>query len=154
MPRRSKSAELLEFEVRFYEKLLTAYPDFIDVLMPLGHAYTKLGRYEHGLQVDLRLTQLRSQDPVTWYNLACSYSLLKRLDDSIGALRRAVELGYTDLTALRNDPDLHNLRQSPQYRQWLESCPALTAPKLSPRSLPAPHPSHPDSAPQADRSPS
>jgi tetratricopeptide (TPR) repeat protein len=129
MPRRSKSEELLEFEVRFYEKLLAAYPDFVDVLIPLGNAYTRLGLHEKGLQVDLRLAQLRGNDPLTWYNLACSYSLLKRLDESLEALRRSVELGYSDVSYLQKDPDLLNLRQSQKYRHFLESFLSLSATK-------------------------
>ena len=121
MPRRTKSEALLEFEISFYEKLLRAYPDFVDVLVPLGDAYTRRGLHDKGLQVDLRLTRLRNNDPLTWYNLACSYSLLKRLDESLDALRRSVELGYGDLTHLQNDPDLVNLRQSQKYRQFLEA---------------------------------
>ena len=133
MPRRSKSQELLEFEIHFYEKLLSAYPDFVDVLIPLAAAYTKRGLFEQGLQVDLRLAQLRGADPMMWYNLACSYSLLKRIDESLQALRRAFELGYIDVQHLQSDPDLIHLRQSSQYRQFLKSCSSLAAqrPQLS-----------------------
>ncbi len=127
MPKRSKSDELLEFEIHFYEKLVSAYPDFTEALIPLGDAYTRRGLYEKGLQMDLRLTQLRGNDPLTWYNLACSYSLLKRLDESLDALRRAFELGYRDATDMQKDPDLLNLRQSPKYRQFLASFTSLPA---------------------------
>ena len=127
MPRRSKSEELLEFEITFYERLLRAYPDFVDALVPLADAYSRHGLYEKGLQMDLRVAELRRQDPLTWYNLACSYSLLKRLEEALDALRRAVELGYTDLTHLQKDPDLANLRHSPKYRQLLESFAASSA---------------------------
>ena len=129
MPRRSKSDELLKFEIHFYEKLLNAYPDFIDVLIPLGGAYTRRGLHEKGLQVDLRLAHLRGSDPLTWYNLACSYSLLKRTEEAAEALRRAIEVGYTDFQYLQNDPDLANLRQSPKYRELLESLLSLSATK-------------------------
>ena len=131
MPRRAKSEELLDFEITFYEKLLRAYPDFVDVLIPLGNAYTRRRLYDKGLEIDLRLTQLRGNDPLTWYNLACSYSLLKRVEDSLEALRRSFDLGYMDVAYLQKDPDLINLRQSPKYRQFLESSlsfPALKAP--------------------------
>ena len=127
MPRRSKSEELLEFEIVFYEKLLRAYPDFVDVLIPLGNAYTRRGLYDKGLEIDLRLAQLRGDDPLTWYNLACSYSLLNQVDEALGALRRAVELGYMDLSYLQKDPDLVNLRRSQKYRQFLESFASLSA---------------------------
>jgi tetratricopeptide (TPR) repeat protein len=132
MPRRSKSAELLEFEIQFYEKLLRAYPHFIDVLIPLGDAYTRHGLHQKGLEVDLRLTQLRGDDPLTWYNLACSLSLLKRLEESLEALRRSFELGYLDVAYLQQDPDLLNLRQSPKYREFLESFAAASASKPAP----------------------
>ena len=95
MPRRSKSEELLEFEISFYEKLLTAYPDFIDVLIPLANAYTRRGLHEKGLEVDRRLTELRQDDPLAWYNLACSYSLLTRIDEH--GLKRETFDWYLDL---------------------------------------------------------
>jgi tetratricopeptide (TPR) repeat protein len=121
MPRRSKAQELLDFEIAFYEKLLNAYPDFIDVLVPLGNSYTRRGLYEKGLAIDLRLTQLRGSDVLTWYNLACSYSLLNRVDEAFEALQRAIALGYADLEYLRKDPDLTNFRHSPKYRTLLET---------------------------------
>lgn len=128
MPKRSKSQELLEFEIHFYEKLLTAYPNFVDALIPLGDAYTRRGLYEKGLAVDLRLIKLREQDPLMWYNLSCSYALLARLDEALDALRRAFELGYHDLAFLQKDPDLINLRQSLKFREWLTSLSASRAP--------------------------
>ncbi len=127
MPRRTKSEELIDFEIYFYERLLSAYPDFSDVLIPLAEAYTRRGLHDKGLAVDLRLTQLRSQDPVAWYNLACSYSLLKRLHESIEALRRSFELGYADFNHLRRDPDLTNIRQVPEYKQLMDSVVSLKA---------------------------
>ncbi|MBI3321888.1 MAG: hypothetical protein HYZ91_06455 [Candidatus Omnitrophica bacterium] len=138
MPRRSKADELLDFEITFYEKLLTAYPDFVDALIPLGNAYTKRGLHEQGLAIDVRLTQLRNDDPLVWYNLACSYALLKRVDESLEALRRSVESGYTDLDYLQKDPDLSNLRQLQKYRQFLASCSALLASKTARADLAAP----------------
>ena len=130
MPRRSKSRELVEFEITFYEKLLKAYPDFVDVLIPLGNAYTRRGLYEKGLEVDLRLIKLRGEDPLTWYNLACSYSLLNRIDESLDALRRSAALGYRDLSAWQKDPDLSNVRRSPKYPQLLESLVARPDPTV------------------------
>ncbi len=127
MPRRSKSEELLNFEISFYEKLLQAYPDFVDVLIPLGNAYTRRGRYDKGLEIDLRLTQVRGDDPLTWYNLACSYSLLKRVEESVEALRRSFELGYADMNYMQKDPDLLHIRQSPRYREFLESVASTAA---------------------------
>ena len=128
MQKRSRSQELLDFEIAFYERLVEAHPDFVEVLMVLGEAYTRRGWYEQGLAIDLKLTHLNALDPMVWYNLACSYSLLKRPDESFDALRRAVALGYDDFEYLLKDPDLATLRQSPKLRQFLEQ---RTAPKPS-----------------------
>lgn len=128
MPRRSKAHELLDFEIGFYEKLLGAYPTFVEVLVQLGHAYTRRGFHDKALEIDLRLSRLHGHDPLTWYNLACSYSLLKRLDEAWAALRQAIELGYHDLDALRTDPDLESLRRSPGYSAFLASLTTVTRP--------------------------
>ena len=141
MARRTKTDELLDFEISFYEKLLRAYPNFLDVLIPLGDAYTRRGLHEKGLQVDLHLTQLRGEEPLMWYNLACSYSLLNRIDDALVALRRALELGYNDVDYLLKDPDLSTLRQSAQYRQFLVSFPRLAVKTV-------PHPARPSAQPE------
>ena len=140
MARRTKTDELLDFEISFYEKLLQRYPHFLDVLIPLGDAYTRRGLFEKGLQIDLHPTQLRGDEPIMWYNLACSYSLLNRIDASLGALRRALELGYNDVDYLLKDPDLTILRQSAEYRQFLTSFPRLAAKAAAPAPRPSAQP--------------
>ena len=120
MSKHTKTRELIDFEILFYERLVREHPDFVDALIALGDAYTRRGWHDKGLAIDLKLTQLKGEDPVVWYNLACSYSLLKRADESLEALRRAIALGYDDFEYLLNDPDLATLRQSPKLRHLLE----------------------------------
>lgn len=106
----------LEFEIKFYENILKDSPDFVEALVALGDAYTKNGRYEEGLKVDQKLAKLKPKDPVVFYNLACSYSLLKELDVSLEALRKAIKLGYDDFSYIQKDLDLENLRQDKRYK--------------------------------------
>ena len=84
-----------------------------------GNNLTLKGRFADGLQVDKRLVQLRPNDPLAHYNLACSYALLKRPDHAIKTLRRAVELGYRDFRYMREDRDLDSIRHDPRFRQLL-----------------------------------
>lgn len=128
MAKQSKANELLDFEIAFYERLLQDYPDFTDALMALGASYTRRGWHDKGLQIDQKLTELKANDAVVWYNLACSYSLLRRVDESLDALRRAIALGYDDFDHLRRDPDLLTLRQSAQFRRFLETRSSSTSP--------------------------
>lgn len=128
MAKQSRSKDLLDFEINFYEKLLQEHPSFVDALMALGETYTRRGWHEKGLAVDRQLTQLKPHEPVVWYNLACSLSLLKRFDESLDALRQAIGLGYDDFEYLLKDPDLSGLRQLPKFRQLLEAISSSSSP--------------------------
>jgi tetratricopeptide (TPR) repeat protein len=116
---RGKSArkEDLEFEIGFFEGVTQRDPDFIEALQILGDAYTKSGQWEKGLRIDQRLAKLSPQNPLVFYNLACSYSLLNRVDEAFAALTEAVKRGYNDARWLNKDPDLANLRQDQRFEK-------------------------------------
>jgi len=116
-----KSAEQtqLDFEIEFFGGVLDRYPDFVDALRVQGNNLTLKGRFVDGLQIDKRLVQLRPNDPLVHYNLACSLALLKRNDLALKTLRRAVELGYRDFRYMREDRDLDAVRNDPRFRQLL-----------------------------------
>jgi tetratricopeptide (TPR) repeat protein len=109
----------LDFEIQFYEGVLKQKPDFIQALIALGDAYTKRGLFEKGLFVDKRLSSLKPEDPVVWYNLACDYSLLNNTDSGIKALNKAVGLGYDDFDFMNRDPDLENLRRDSRFEKLI-----------------------------------
>jgi hypothetical protein len=109
----------LDFELGFYEGILTRHADYTDVLRVHGNNLTTRGRHAEGLNVDRRIVGLRPNDPLAHYNLACSLALLQHTDDSIRSLRRAVELGYRDFRYIREDSDLASIRNDPRFRQLL-----------------------------------
>ena len=106
----------LDFEIKFYENILKTRPNFTEVLIALVDAYTKNKLYEEGLAIDERLSRLKPEDPIVFYNLACSYSLTERIDFSLRALKRAMRLGYDDFNYMNKDPDLENLRKDERYQ--------------------------------------
>ncbi len=85
----------------------------------LAHLYTELGEYANGLEIDLKLSSLLPDDPTVWYNLACSYSLLYRLEECIEVLETAITLGYDDIEHLDTDPDLDPVRETDEYRELI-----------------------------------
>jgi tetratricopeptide (TPR) repeat protein len=109
----------LDFELEFFGAILSQNPDYVDVLRLMGNLLTMKGRYAEGLQIDKRLVQLRPTDALAHYNLACSFALLKRPDQAIKTLRRAIELGYRDFRYMREDHDLDSIRHDPRFRQLL-----------------------------------
>jgi tetratricopeptide (TPR) repeat protein len=106
----------LDVEIGFIEGVVKRDSKFIEALQILGDDYTRRGRLTEGLKIDEQLIQLRPQDPVAHYNLACSYSLTEQYDQAISALDKAISLGYRDLRWLTRDPDLRNLRKHPLYQ--------------------------------------
>jgi hypothetical protein len=109
----------LDFELDFFEGVLSRCPDYVDVLRIMGNLLTLKGRFADGLQIDKRLVQLRPNDALAHYNLACSFALLKRPEQSLKTLRRAVELGYRDFRYMKEDHDLDSIRHDPRFRQLL-----------------------------------
>lgn len=109
----------LDFELDFFGSILQRHPDYVDVLRVMGNLLTLKGRYAEGLQVDRRLVQLRPNDALAHYNLACSYALLKRPEQALKTLRRAIDLGYRDFRYMKEDHDLDSIRHDPRFRQLL-----------------------------------
>lgn len=114
-----KKEDNTNFEIEFYENILKDQPDFVEALRVLAEIYTKSGKYQEGLRLDQRLIELVPDDAIAYYNLACSYSLLKEIDNSFNAMKKAVELGYNDFSYMHKDPDLENLRQDGRFAKIL-----------------------------------
>ena len=107
--------EDLDFEIKFYEGILEKQPDFLETLVALADLYTRRGLYEKGLEVDRKLSGIKPEDPIIWYNLACSYSLVNQLEKSFDALKVSIHLGYTNFDSLKADTDLENLRRDQRF---------------------------------------
>ncbi len=115
LSRRKSPPKPHRLELLFLEGVRRRVPQHEPVLQALGNLYTRIGRYEDGLKVDLELTRLRPNDPQNWYNLGCSHALTGERAKAIAALERAVDLGYSDLAWMRKDRDLESLRGDPAF---------------------------------------
>lgn len=102
-------------ELEFLEGIRRRVPNHEPVLSALGHLYTRVGRYQEGLQVDLELTRLQPRVPQNWYNLGCSHALLGERALALSALERAVDLGYQDVDWMQKDKDLVSLHGDPVF---------------------------------------
>jgi tetratricopeptide (TPR) repeat protein len=107
-----------DFEILFYEKLLQDRPHFVQALSCLGDAYTRKGFYLEGLEIDKKLAQLKPEDPIVHYNLACSFALLGEGETALQKLKKAVLLGYDDYSYILTDPDLACVRESPKFKDF------------------------------------
>ena len=107
----------LDIEIGFIEGVVRRDPKFVEALQILGDDYTQRGRFEQGLRIDEKLAQLRPNDYLVLYNLACSYALTDHLDGAAAALSRAIDSGYKDFKWLIKDPDLVKLRNDPRFKR-------------------------------------
>ena len=115
-----KTRKRKDFEIIFYEQLLKKSPNFVQALSCLGDAYTRSGFYDEGLRVDRRLSELKPEDPVVHYNLACSLSLTGKFESAFKELKKAVLLGYDDFCHILKDADLENVRKDVGFERFFE----------------------------------
>lgn len=110
-----------DFNIAFYEGIVRKNPVLTACLMYLANAYTAVGMYEKGLEIDKRLSRLLPDDPLVIYNLACSYSLTNDIEMAISTLKRAIDLGYNDIEHLLKDKDLKNIRRDERYKNLINN---------------------------------
>jgi len=106
----------LDVKIQFMEGIVRRDPQYVEALQLLGDHYTQRGQYEQGLKVDEQLSRLEPANPLVFYNLACSYSLIGEVDLAATAIEKALALGYRDFKWLAKDPDLRTLRKHPLFR--------------------------------------
>ncbi|HWC61243.1 MAG TPA: hypothetical protein VHC44_16235, partial [Verrucomicrobiae bacterium] len=106
----------LDLKIQFLEGIVRRDPEYIEALQLLGDHYTQRGDFDQGLKVDEQLSRLEPHNPLVFYNLACSYSLIGEVDLAAKALEKALALGYRDFKWLAKDPDLRTLRKHPLFR--------------------------------------
>lgn len=106
-------------ELGFLEALSQRCPHDVEILKALANLYTRVGRCEDGLKTDQELSRVCPQDPLVWYNLACSYALMNLTDNALASLSLAVDLGYSDTGWMSQDTDLDSVRHDKRFRALL-----------------------------------
>ena len=109
----------LDFDIDFFERLLSRNGDSLEVLRLLAELVSKKGLVERAAELDAKVVELLPNDCLARYNLACSLARAGRPDEAIDSLSKAILLGYDDLAHMDVDPDLDSLRDLPEFRALL-----------------------------------
>lgn len=123
MKQSNKNAESLredKLELHFLQSVARRLPEDTEILRALADLHTRTGDHLGGLRIDERLSQLCAEDPLVWYNLGCSFSLIGKKEKSLEALSRSLELGYDDYEWMKKDSDLAALHGDPRFESMLE----------------------------------
>lgn len=110
-----------DFTLNLLRSELSRHPENFEALSELAGLYTRRGQYHDGLQADLKLVQMRPQDPIVHYNLACSLARLGETEKACESLKQSIDLGYSDREFMLGDEDLASLRDLPQFQEILKA---------------------------------
>ena len=109
-----------ENAIKEFTLAIEKYPKYAVAYSNRGVAYIQQKKLNKATDDLLKAVELDPKDKEIHYNIAALYSLQNQLDRALDSLDKALSLGFGDYDALRNDPDLANLRKNPEFRKILE----------------------------------
>lgn len=92
-----------------------------EVYINMSNAYLKGQQYEDARKTLEALKTQAPENPHLYYNLACYFSLTHQEAASLKALQESIRLGYKSPSDAQSDPDLANLRQTIEFKQWAKT---------------------------------
>lgn len=84
------------------------------------YAYMELGDNENAIDFMNRIIESDKTDAGNYYDAACLYARMGRLEASIEMLRKSFELGYRRFKHIENDDDLNALRTLPEFNELIK----------------------------------
>jgi serine/threonine protein kinase/Tfp pilus assembly protein PilF len=76
----------------------------------------RLGDLSKAVEYADRSLAIDPEDPMLLYNVACTYVALKRYDDAMNCLERAVDKGFGHKEWIDHDPDLDPIRENLRFQ--------------------------------------
>lgn len=97
------------------------WPERLDVgiRVRLGNSLLEDGQPERAMEQYSMALKKQPENRVALYNMACSYSLMNKVDQAVKWLRKAIDAGYDDAEWMANDTDLDNIREHPKFKDML-----------------------------------
>ena len=118
-PPERAAAKPARFRARIFRAILDRHPDFCDVLRVHGNNLTLKGRYRGRPEDRPAAHRAAAHRSAGALQLACSYSLLKKIDLSLKASGKASSSATTIFAYTREDRDLDAIKSDPRFRQLL-----------------------------------
>lgn len=115
---KSDALEAYENGVRLAEGLLAINASDVESLTTLAHCQSRLGNDAMAMVSIQRVLELAPDDPYAHYYRSLIHLEAGREREALGSIRNALELNYP-VTQLRNDPQFHSLRNSPEFTALL-----------------------------------
>ena len=78
-----------------------------------------LGREDEALEWMEGIIGNDPDDPGNWYDKACLYAIMGRVDEAVAALSLSFEKGFRSLTHIEHDPDMDPLRERDDFKSLI-----------------------------------
>jgi adenylate cyclase len=83
--------------------------------------FATIGDRDKALEWTHLALQSSEDEPMIFYNAACTFAVLDEHERAIDLLERAVKLGWGDRAWMKHDSDLASLRDKPRFQALLKS---------------------------------
>jgi tetratricopeptide (TPR) repeat protein len=103
-----------------YNKAIQLDPKFVPALNNMALLTAANEEYYKALTIFFDVLKYTPDDAETHYNIACMYARLKRVDESIEWLQKAIDRGYANWENIKKDSDLDNIRESSAYKKLIQ----------------------------------
>lgn len=101
------------------EKHVRMYPDDSRALLFGATQHLQAENRDKCLEWVGRALAITPDEPITFYNAACNYSLAGEVEKAIGCLEKAITSGMAQKDWIEHDSDLDPIRQHPRFQDLL-----------------------------------
>jgi serine/threonine protein kinase/tetratricopeptide (TPR) repeat protein len=105
--------------LRVVEKHVQLHPDDSRALLFGATQHLQAGDRDKCLEWVSRALAITPDEPITFYNAACNYSLAGEVDEAIKYLEKAITSGMAQKDWIAHDSDLDPIRQHPRFQALL-----------------------------------
>lgn len=104
---------------KLYMEVIKSEPVNNLAIYKLASLYYSEKKYDEAIEYYLKLAP--NKNPNVLYNLACTYSLINNKQEALKYLRLAVNNGFNQVSLLKTDSDLTNIRSEKQFDEIMHS---------------------------------
>ena len=109
------TAFLENCHMKIIDKLTKDSLDYNSINSLAGVEFLFHKNYNKAEKYYLKALEIKPTNYYVWYNLACVYSITKKIERSFYYLENAIKIVYSDFNSINTDPDLSNLRKEKEF---------------------------------------
>jgi tetratricopeptide (TPR) repeat protein len=103
-----------------FSAAIEKYPKYVMAYNDRAAAFIRQKKFDKAKDDLTKALEIDPHNSATYYNTAALHALQKQSSPALEYLDKALVLGFKDYDLLRTDPDLNNIRKTPEFRKILE----------------------------------